>query len=144
MLIQHGRTEGNHEKSQKINSIKAEYWICPPGLRAGMLQCLIYRMFRVKNIDYFHLHSLFCPESTNLHIGVAVEHRMKECGDCEEKNESRAIYQCRPILWPADGSLYKLQAGQNTWEHPHLWRGWTLIYLDRHMQYSNSRWPIFM
>jgi hypothetical protein len=68
-------------------------------------------IIRSKNTDYFHLHSLCCLASTNLRIGVAIEHRMKECGYCEEKDESRAIYQCRPILWPADGSLYKFQAG---------------------------------
>jgi hypothetical protein len=69
------------------------------------------KIVRGKNIDYFHFRSLFCQESTNLRIGVAIEDRMKECGDCEQKDESRAIYQCRPILWPADGSLYELQAG---------------------------------
>jgi hypothetical protein len=72
---------------------------------------VVYHVNISKGTDYFHLHSFSCLESSNLRIRVAIKHRMKDCGDCEEKDKSSTIDHRRPILWPADGSLYKFQAG---------------------------------
>jgi len=84
-------------------------YLCITYLRIILRQISVMPLVAIISLTLMNMHIYM--GSAYLRIRVAIKHGMKDCGDCEEKDESTTIYHSRPILWPAGGSLHKLQAG---------------------------------